>query len=314
MTQQTISVIVPCFNQAHYLNNAIESLLVQTRRPNEIIIVNDGSTDNTAEVAGRYGSPIILINQANMGISGALNTGYRAATSDLVTVLASDDTLEPSSLEKRMKLLETHPEWRVVYSDVAFMNDTGELLGRYSQMMPELQPSGNVFGVLARYNLMPFHAFLFRRECLEKCGYFDETLHWMEDYEFLLRLASHYDFYYLDEPLANYRVHAGQTTQTHWQRMRTNDLRVHERVFSMAAFAQLSPLERARAYSTHGTRCAQLGEMADARRWYQQAQQEAPAWKMPLLLRWLTYTGEHNFRRVVDVIARLRATRSPLTS
>jgi len=69
-------------------------------------------------------------------------------TSDLVTVLASDDTLEPSSLEKRMKLLETHPEWRVVYSDVAFMNDTGELLGRYSQMMPELQPSGNVFGVL----------------------------------------------------------------------------------------------------------------------------------------------------------------------
>ncbi|MBN8590140.1 MAG: glycosyltransferase [Anaerolineae bacterium] len=314
MPRHSISVVIPCYNQATFLANAIGSLLTQTRPPDEIIVVNDGSTDNTAEVAGRYGPPVKLINQANRGLAGARNTGLQACTSDLIAFLDSDDTLEPTSLEKRSALLESHPEWFVIYSDVQLVQENGTAMGRYSQLMPGLQPSGNVFGMLVRYNLMPVHAFIFRRECLAQTGLFDESLRSIEDYDFWLRMAAHYDFQYLDEALANYRVHAQQMTRVDRQPMQRNDLKVHERVFSMAAFSQLSPLERARAYSTHGTRCAQLGEMADARCWYQQARREAPAWKTPLLLRWLTYTGEQNFRRIVDVIARLRATRSPLNS
>lgn len=314
MPRHSISVVIPCYNQATFLANAIGSLLTQTRPPDEIIVVNDGSTDNTAEVAGRYGPPVKVINQANSGRSVARNVGLSACQGDLIAFLDSDDTLPRTSLEQRASLLESHPDWSVIYSDVQFIQPDGQLGKYYSHLMPHLQPSGNVFGAMVRHNLMPIHAFLFRRTCLQQSGFFDESLHSMEDYDFWLRMAANFNFYYLDAPLAYYHIHAEQTTRLTQKPMQRNDLKVHERVFTMAAFAQLSPLERARAYSTHGTRCAQLGEMADARRWYQQAQQEASAWKMPLLLRWLTYTGEHNFRRVVDVIARLRATRSPLTS
>src|SRR5919107_192619 len=103
-----VSVVIPCYNQAHFLSEAIESVLAQTYPYFEIIVVDDGSTDNTSEVAGRY-SGVRCIRQDNQGLSGARNSGLRHSKGEYLVFLDADDRLLPQALEVGLECLRAYP-------------------------------------------------------------------------------------------------------------------------------------------------------------------------------------------------------------
>ena len=105
-----VTVVIPCYNQAHFLTEAIESVLSQSYPNFEVVVVDDGSTDDTSEVAGRYPQKVRLIRQENRGLSGARNTGIGHARGEYVVFLDADDRLLPEALEVGIEQLEAHPE------------------------------------------------------------------------------------------------------------------------------------------------------------------------------------------------------------
>ncbi len=306
MSRLSVSVIIPTYNRAPLVGEAIDSLLSQSRPPDEIIVVDDGSTDHTADVLAHYGSSIAVITQPNAGLSAARNAGLRAATGDLIAFLDSDDRLMPGSIERRAHLLEQSADFDAVYSNVLMVDMDSQPLGLYSQVQPGPRPSGSIFFELARHNLMPVHAFMFRRECLDQVGLFDERLKSLEDYDFWLRMAARFRFLYLDEPLACYRIHGGMMTTGQQELRLVDGIVLHRRIFDLPAFDRLSSGEKACIYVEHGNRCAMLGRMAEARQWYARAVRSAPTSPRGYVFGAFTFLGKRLFRRVIQMRLRLR--------
>ncbi len=302
----TVSVIIPTYNRAGFVGEAIESLRSQTRPPDEIIVVDDGSTDHTAEVLSRFDSCISVITQPNAGLSAARNTGLRAATGDLIALLDSDDTLLPKSIERRAETLEKYSHIDVVYSNVLMVSAEGQPLALYTQVRPGPRPSGIVFFEQARANLMPVHAFMFRRRCLDDVGLFDEQLPSLEDYDFWLRMAARFQFMYLDEPLARYRVHGGMMTRTNLDQRHINEATIHRRIFDMPSFDRLTLAEKSRVCVEHGNRLAMLGQMREARQWYARAISASRASLRPYLFAAFTLLGKRGFQQIMKLRLRLR--------
>src|SRR5215208_7628052 len=122
-----VSVVIPCYNQAHFLGEAIESVLAQSYPYFEIIVVDDGSPDDTSEVAARY-PEVRLVRQENQGVSGARNSGFARSEGEYVVFLDADDRLLPEALEAHLEHLEAHPECAFVSGRYKFMADGGSPL------------------------------------------------------------------------------------------------------------------------------------------------------------------------------------------
>lgn len=262
----TISVIIPTYNRAHLVQEAIASVLSQTRVPNEIIVVDDGSTDDTPVSLQKYQSPVKVIRCENGGSSAARNTGIKAATGDLIAFLDDDDTLTANSVELRARYFEEHPETNVVYGDIQITDMEGNPQFLYSSLHYAEMPSGEVFGSLAKHNIAPIHAFMVRRICYEKSGLFDESLSCMEDYDLWIRLSQHFQFYFMDEVVGTYRSHTDQKTLANKQVYET-DIKVRHEMFSSVTFAALSAYQRSSAYVSQATRYYNIAKLSESRYW-----------------------------------------------
>jgi glycosyltransferase involved in cell wall biosynthesis len=305
LTRLTTAVIIPTYNRADFLPETLASLLAQTRLPDEIIVVDDGSTDNTAELLARYTAPVIVIRQANQGRSAARNNGVRASTSDLIAFLDSDDTLVPDSIEKRAAFFAAHPSVDVLYTNVLMIDEKSRVLGTYTQVQPGVRPSGRIFAHFALDNTMQLQGFMLRRACLEAVGGFDVSMHVLEDYDLWLRLSPHYEFAYLDEPLATYRIHAAMTSVVQRQRMIDAKTELLERIRQMPAFEALPPADKARVYQAHGKIYAYMGRMETARRMLVLALRQCRSLK-PVGLWGLTLFGRRVFSGILAIPSRLR--------
>ena len=198
-----VTVVIPTYNHARFLGEAIDSVLAQTARPAEIIVVDDGSTDRPDEVVARYPA-IRLIRHENRGLAAARNTGWRASSQPFVTFLDADDWLRPRALEVGLSQLERHPTAAFTYA--AFANVYWPS-GRVSPV-PFSPVPDDAFAALIRDNLVRMHgAVLYRRDCLEAVGGFAEDLAASEDYEIYLRLAMRFPVTCCAEPVADYRQH-----------------------------------------------------------------------------------------------------------
>jgi len=260
-----VAVIIPTHNRASLLPETIDSLFQQTRPPDELIVVNDGSTDDTAAVLARYPSPLKAIHVPNGGRSRARNIGLCAATADFVCLLDDDDRLSPDSLAIRAAHLEAHPNIGVVYGDTRLIDEAGlPLSGEVPRANPN-RPSGQVFAEIACDNLAPIHAHLFRRELLDQVGNFDESLRMGEDWDLWIRLAAITEFAYLPQHVADYRFHITMSTSYNTRRWQaSNSLLIHERVLPMPAFAALPPIDQARIHARLAVRYLRLGRTAEA--------------------------------------------------
>ncbi len=226
-----ISVVIPCFNQAHFLPFAIESVLAQTYQNYEIIVVNDGSTDNTLDVAVRY--PVRCISQVNEGLPSARNTGIRNSKGKFLVFLDADDLLTPQALETGRRAVLGHPE-------VAFVFGRFQRIDANGKDLPTGRPplvTSNFYRRFLENNYVSIVSVMFRRQVFFEVGEFDTSLTSCEDYDLYLRVLRDREAFCHDEIVTKRRIHGEQMIKSSARMLRTV-MRVHSR---QAAFARRDP-------------------------------------------------------------------------
>jgi hypothetical protein len=199
----TVSVVITTFNHAHYLAAAILSVLCQTRQPDDIIVVDDGSTDNPLAVIAGF-SGVRMICQENRGLSGARNTGLRNCATSYIVFLDADDRLLPTALEEGLACAAKWPDCAFVYGAWRRISKDGQPLG-HARYRPII---GDAHLALLHENLIGMHAtVLYRRDVLLELSGFDETLRRCEDYDLYLRIAQRYPIASHNAIVAEYRMH-----------------------------------------------------------------------------------------------------------
>lgn len=227
-----VSVIIPAYNSMKYLPETLESALNQSFQDFEVIVVNDGSSDETAEWVSQLTDPRIkLISQENQGLSGARNTGIENASGEYLAFLDADDCWESTKLEKQVLTLEDNPEVGLVYTWVALVNESGTPTGRIFKNYAE----NDVLENLIEHNIVECGSVaMVRRQCFENCGVFDRDLRsFVEDWDMWLRIASRYPFKVIKQPLVYYRQHSNSASKN-WEAMERSFNLVIEKVFASA--------------------------------------------------------------------------------
>ena len=201
-----VSVIIPIYNQAKFIDNAIESVLKQSYQDFEIIVINDGSTDHTeAMVKGFIDFRIRYIcHKKNLCLSEARNTGIRASRGEYIALLDADDEFLPEKLDMQVKLLQNEPYDVGVVCAWSFNIDEN---GNYISKRCLPRKEGYIFKDLLSTNYLSVPALLIRRECFEKVGLFDSSLDGQEDWDMWIRIAKFYKFSLIKIPLAKRRIH-----------------------------------------------------------------------------------------------------------
>lgn len=204
-----ISVIIPTYNRALYLGDAIGSVQAQTYPYVEIIVADDGSTDNTAQIVAGFGDAVTYISLSHRGQPAATrNAGLRAASGEFVAFLDSDDVFLPNKLALQLAVFDTHSEAGLVYSNgYFFRDDPSEPTGYVLDGLPS--PSDDVFPELLRGNFLAPSTVLIRRACLDVVGMFDERPDFfaVEDYDMWLRIAAKFPVIYAPGDVAAIRRH-----------------------------------------------------------------------------------------------------------
>ena len=213
MKQSTVSAVIPVYNNGPYIAAAVESVLSQTLGPTEIIVVDDGSTDETAAVLKSFGDKIKYVYQANGGEPAGRNRGLREATGEYIAFLDGDDLWLPNKLELQMDYFRQHPNCALVYSDMSTFDESGVVDASVKERFQMTLPSGRIFAALFMRPLFGSGSVVFRRECANTVGYFDQDLLVGSDYEMWLRMARHFDLGGIDQPLLKYRFHESMATR-----------------------------------------------------------------------------------------------------
>jgi glycosyltransferase involved in cell wall biosynthesis len=202
-----ISVVIPSYNRANYIEKTIDSVLEQTVDDIEIILVDDGSTDNTRElVHNKYGDQVIYVYQENQGIPGARNTGIKNARGDYIAFLDSDDYWRPNKIERQLALINEHPEYGLLASRCDKIQCSGNIKkpNRPLSYQGRRGKSGWVLNDLFQANFIRTSSVIIRRDCFDRVGLFDEKLKQAQDYDFWLRMAAEYQVGFINEVLTVY--------------------------------------------------------------------------------------------------------------
>jgi glycosyltransferase involved in cell wall biosynthesis len=218
----TVSVVIPVFNCARYVGSAIESVLRQSFKPAEIIVVDDGSTDQSPEIIKSY--PVSYVRKANGGPSSARNVGIRSCQGDYVAFLDADDVWLDGKLKTQVKALQRFPEAAFSFSTIWHFDDgkdTEPTQPYYSRELSKWISTrktsdgsvfGNVYEVLLSSNCVDTCSVVAKRHALMEAGLFDESLTVGEDHELWLRLGRKHPAVFMLNPTSRYRVHSASLT------------------------------------------------------------------------------------------------------
>lgn len=205
-----ISVLMPAYNAGKYIREAIISVLAQSCEDFELLIINDGSTDDTGRIVGLFDDPrVILINKEHGGIAAALNMGLRLAQAPYIARFDADDICLPQRLEKQLNFLEDHPDYVLVGSDAEYILENGDFLFSFqciAHSNDEVQKNLYVY--------CPFihSAVMYKREDVIKTGGYNAHAHNFEDYLLWANLAKTGKLQNLREPLIKVRLNASSVT------------------------------------------------------------------------------------------------------
>ncbi len=199
-----VSVILPAYNGEKFIAAAIDSALNQTYKDFEIIVVNDGSTDRTAEILSKYGGKIRVISQANGGIAKARNVAIDNSKGEYLAFLDQDDIWLEDKLEKQMEVFDKDKEVGLVYSDTFVMTDGNVELKSFDLKKPY---RGMVIEELLMNSFISTSSVVTKKECFDRVGMFDNSLSPCLDYDRWLYIATLYKVDYVDKPLVKFRDH-----------------------------------------------------------------------------------------------------------
>jgi glycosyltransferase involved in cell wall biosynthesis len=213
MSAPKVSIIIPTYQRAHLIGLTLESALRQTFTDYEIVVIDDGSTDNTAEVVHSIAPNARYIWQENVGIPEVLNVCVREARGEYISFLGSDDALAPTALEKEAAILDANPKVGLVHSAAWLMDEAGRLTQLLRPPLARVSYVRSGFAEIADL-LMSNHivatTVMVRRRCFDECGFFDRRFGLYEDWNMWTRIFKRWDAAYVAEPLAFYRVHGGE--------------------------------------------------------------------------------------------------------
>jgi len=235
-----ISVVIPNFNYARYVRQAVDSVLNQTYPAVEVIVVDDGSTDDSIAALESYGGRIKLLRQKNGGVHTARNAGIKASAGVFVAFLDADDVWKPAKLERQAELF-ADPRVGLVHCGITYVDIKEKWLSTATNGL-----RGSVLKDLVLRNIGvvgPGSTALVRRECFERVGMFDGGLAPSEDYEFCVRVACHYEFEFVPEPLVLYRQHPVSASRN-LAKFEQSSVAVLCRIFSNPAAAEVFPYKR----------------------------------------------------------------------
>lgn len=229
---EKVSVIIPCYNAQEYIAQAIKSVLMQTYKNIEIIIVNDGSVDKSEKIIKSFQDRRIkYIKQKNSGVAITRNTGIKNATGKYIAFLDADDLYEKDKIEQELFFLKKHPGFDLVYCDMAHFYD-GCPKKLFSHQGP--RPQGEVFQDLLHQFFCQLNTVLIPKTIFDQVGAFDEKSRHSEEWDLYLRIArAGFRFGFLNKRLVKIRISKNSLSRfdNQWQ-MKKNNLAVFERLFS----------------------------------------------------------------------------------
>ncbi|SJM94027.1 glycosyltransferase [Crenothrix polyspora] len=206
-----VSIIIPVYNGANYLNEAIDSALAQTYPNVEIIVINDGSSDNgeTEKIALSYGNKIRYFYKENGKVASALNLGIRKMEGEYFSWLSHDDIYCPEKINNQIIYLHKLQKNVILYSDYDFVDENGHYL--FTQRNPNIEPKEFKYALMTSH---PIHGctVLIPSFIFEEVGFFDEQLRTVQDYDMWYRISKKYEFHHMTDLLIKSRLHNEQDT------------------------------------------------------------------------------------------------------
>jgi glycosyltransferase involved in cell wall biosynthesis len=249
-----VSVIIPTYNRAHFIAEAIRSVLSQTYRDFEIIVVDDGSTDNTKEVVNSFKDHHIrYIYQDNQRVCVARNNGIEVSKGEYIVLLDSDDVLMEKAIERELHMLERNPEVGLSYGQKYMMDEKGHI---FALRKPKHRAPGVYRGAKEIINLFRYGNYIvpsttmIRRSSIIDVGLFDPAFNaGSNDFEMWVRIAKKYAVAYIAEPVAKYRISSTSITNgRNPDEIEETNSRIFESVFNDPKIGALLSGERPKAY------------------------------------------------------------------
>lgn len=219
-----ISVITPSFNQAQFLETTMLSVLAQDYPDLEYIVVDGGSTDGSADIIQKYASRLAWwVSERDQGQTDAINKGFARAQGEVLAWLNSDDTFQPGAVAEAAGYLMQHPDVGMVYGDANFIDDKGNIIGRFNAAQTDYHR------LREGYVHIPQQAAFFRASLWKKVGPLDPSFFFAMDYDLWVRLAKEAPIRYSPQLWANFRLHRAGKTHMADDRCWPEMLRVHRR-------------------------------------------------------------------------------------
>jgi glycosyltransferase involved in cell wall biosynthesis len=265
MAKPVVSVVMPCYNGEAFLAAAVDSVLGQTFRDFELIVIDDGSTDRSADILTGYGERIHVIRQGNRGVSAARNAGIGAARGDFIAFLDADDWWEPDFLAEMVAAM-ADPRTAIAYCG---WQNVGVGAGK-PFVPPDYEGPDKMHHLLRFASLWPIHAILIRRSTMPPGMPFNPEYPACEDYDLWLRIASFHRIQLVPRVLAYYRKHGETNATTNQARVARYNLLVKQRFLAdFPRVAQRIPRTKRRAYLAGGVidrgyRCLWGGDLKNA--------------------------------------------------
>jgi glycosyltransferase involved in cell wall biosynthesis len=285
-----VSVIIPTYNRSKLVAQAIRSVLAQTYEDYEVIVVDDGSTDDTREVVEGFGDPrIVYLWQENQQRCAARNNGVAHAQGSYIAFLDSDDVWFPNKLQRQMEAFAKYPQVGLVFSSTVRISGENTFPNPAEFLQPDGETVASIREDLLTMNRIPMVTSIVRKELLDQAGKFDKSLPHAEDWDMWIRISKNADFCRINAPLAAYRVHAGMRTSNPVSTLR-GDLIIIDRYLGDGSDSSNRLRQRAEmlCYARRAFEAA-MNDMPEATEWLTQAQARAIALGEPeAVAQWVT--------------------------
>lgn len=262
------SVVLPCYNGARWISLAIESILAQTCKNFELVIIDDGSTDNSKKIIARYLSDerVRYVYQDSRGFSAAINRGIQSSVGPLIGFIGQDDLWVPNKLELQLEYLSKRKDVGLVCSNYYSVDSEERIICNVRKSVPAFSPRQEVITRLFLNNFIAFETVLVKRECFDEVGFFDERMVGFSDHDMWLRLAGKFNIGHLGLSLVKKREHELRISNVRIESVAQDEFLLVLK--ALARYPFLKSVERkkmASLYHTLGLRLLQKGNIKEGR-------------------------------------------------
>lgn len=265
---QNVSVVLTCYNGARWISGAIESILAQTYEDFELLVIDDGSKDNSKDMVASYlcDERVRYIYQENRGFSAAVNKGIKESSGDLIGFIGQDDLWMPDKLELQLKYLREHKDVDLVHSNYCSIDSEGRIVGVRDVKVPSFSSRKKVIEHLLLNNFIGFETALVKRKCFDEVGFFDERMVGYSDHDMWLRVAGNFNIGYLDLPLVKKRQHEFQLSKVRVEAVLKDEFLMVKKAIDLYPFLRrLEQKKLASLYYAWGTTLLQKGKNKEAK-------------------------------------------------